>query len=113
MFRHLLADALTLSAALAFGAPSNASSPVPAGDEQRSIVKLKYAGDDLQTVRGAKALAPRLRVSAADVCGGEFPLVRTGDQFARRREAAVDRAIATLNAPLLAQALGRGHLPPK
>jgi UrcA family protein len=113
MFRHLLAGTLTLSAALAFGAPSNASSPVLAGDEQRNVVKLKYAGDDLQTVRGAKALALRLRVAAADVCGGEFPLVRTGDQFGRCREAAIDRAITTLNAPLLAEALGRGHLPPK
>ena len=55
MFRHLLAGALTLSAALALGAPSGASSRALAGDEQRNIVKLKYAGADLQTVRGAKA----------------------------------------------------------
>ena len=107
MLRHLLTGALALSAAVALGAPSNASSPAMAGDEQRNVITLKYAEADLQTARGAKALALRLRVAAADVCGGELPLVRTGDQFARCREAAIDRAIAPLNAPLLAQALGR------
>lgn len=107
MFRHLLAGALTLSAALALGAPANAGSPAVAGDEQRNVIRLKYAEADLQTVRGAKALALRLRVAAAEVCGGESPLVRTGGQFARCREATIDRAIATLNAPLLADALGR------
>ncbi|MDB5483490.1 MAG: hypothetical protein JWO83_4543 [Caulobacteraceae bacterium] len=107
MFRHLLAGALTLSAALALGAPANADSPAVASDEQRNVIKLKYVEADLQTLQGAKALALRLRVAAADVCGGELPLVRTGDQFVRCREAAIDRAIATLNAPLLAQALGR------
>lgn len=106
MFRHLLAGALTLSAALALGAPSGVGSPAMAGDEQRNVIRLKYAEADLQTVRGAKALALRLRVAAAEVCGGEDPLVRTGSQFARCREAAIDRAIATMNAPLLAQALG-------
>jgi UrcA family protein len=107
MFRHLLAGALTLSAALALGAPSNAGNPVMAGEEQRNVIRLKYAEADLQTIRGAKALAFRLRIAAAAVCGGENPLVRTGAQFARCREAAIDRAIVTLNAPLLAQALGR------
>jgi UrcA family protein len=107
MFRHLLAGALTLSAALALCAPSIAGSPATAGDDQRNTIKLKYAEADLQTVRGAKALALRLRVAAADVCGGENPLVRTGGQFARCREATIDRAIAPLNAPLLADALGR------
>jgi UrcA family protein len=107
MLRHLLTGAVALSAALALGAPSNASSPAMAGDEQRSVIKLKYAEADLQTAMGAKALAFRLRIAAADVCGGELPLVRTGDQFARCREAAIDRAITTLNAPLLADALGR------
>jgi len=107
MFRHLLAGALTLSAALALAAPSNAGNPTIAGDDQRNVITLKYAEADLQTIRGAKALAFRLRVAAADVCGGENPLVRTGNQFAKCREAAIDQAIATLNAPLLADALGR------
>jgi UrcA family protein len=107
MFRHLLAGALTLSAALALGVPSCAGSLAMPGDEERNVIRLKYAEADLQTVRGAKALALRLRVAAAEVCGGESPLVRTGGQFPRCREAAIDRAIATLNAPLLADALGR------
>lgn len=107
MFRPLLAGALTLSAALAFAAPSNAGSSTVANDEQRNVIRLKYAEADLQTIRGAKALALRLRIAAADVCGGESPLVRTGAQFMRCREATIDRAIAPLNAPLLADALGR------
>jgi UrcA family protein len=107
MFRHLLAGALTLSAALTLGVPACAGSPAMAGDEERNVVRLKYAEADLQTVQGAKALALRLRIAAADVCGGESPLVRTGGQFARCREAAIDRAIAALDAPLLADALGR------
>src|SRR5580658_2604547 len=111
MFRHLLTGALVLSAALALGAPSSAGTSVMTGGDQRSVIRLKYAQADLQTVRGAKALALRLRIAAADVCGGEFALVRTGNQFARCREAAIDRAITTLNAPLLADALGRRTSP--
>ncbi|HLZ84976.1 MAG TPA: UrcA family protein, partial [Caulobacteraceae bacterium] len=71
MFRHLLAGALTLTAALTLGAPAIA------GDEQPNVIRLKYAEADLQTARGARALALRVRVAAADVCGGESLLVRT------------------------------------
>ena len=107
MFRPLLTGALALSAALALGAPANAGGPAVAGDEQRNVIRLKYAEADLQTIRGAKALALRLRIAADSVCGGESPLVRAGAQFMRCREATIDRAIAPLNAPLLADALGR------
>ena len=41
MFRHLLAGALTLTAALTLGAPAIA------GDEQPNVIRLKYAEADL------------------------------------------------------------------
>jgi UrcA family protein len=56
---------------------------------------------------GAKALALRIRVAAAQVCGGEDPVVRLGDGFYRCQEASIGRAVATLDSPLLADALGR------
>lgn len=107
MFRNLLTGALAL-AVLAAGAPANAASVFMYGEDGRSVVALKYADADLHTARGAKALALRVRVAAAHVCGGdELAIVRTGDQFTWCRNAAIDRAIADVNAPLLADALGR------
>ncbi len=65
---------------------------------------------ELGTPRGAKALALRIRVAAATVCGGDVdpPAIRNGDGFANCRDAAIDRAIRDLHAPLVARALGRG-----
>jgi len=108
MFRLLLTGALALGAGLAAGAPANAASVYMYGESGRNMVTLKYTDSDIHTVSGAKALALRVRVAAARVCGGDdLPIVRTGDQFMWCRDAAINRAIASLDAPLLVEALGR------
>jgi|HubBroStandDraft_2_1064218.scaffolds.fasta_scaffold250637_2 UrcA family protein len=108
MHRSLLTGALALSAVLAVGAHAHAGGVDIYEEGGRSVVTLKYVDADIHTVRGARSLAMRVRVAAASVCGADvLPIVRTGDQFARCRNAAIDRAIAGLNAPLLADALGR------
>jgi UrcA family protein len=107
MFRLLLTGVLTVGAFLA-AAPASAASVYMYGESGRNAVTLKYADSDIRTVQGAKALALRVRVAAAQVCGGdELPIVRTGDQFTWCRDAAINRAIAGIDAPLLADALGR------
>jgi UrcA family protein len=71
-------------------------------------IRIHASSADLTSPRQAKALAVRLRAAAATVCGGDLePFVRTGDTFATCREAAIDHAVAGLNAPLLSRALGR------
>lgn len=60
------------------------------------------------TPREAEGLAIRIRAAASTVCGGDVdPVVRTSDLFAKCREAAIDRALRGVNAPVLARALGR------
>jgi UrcA family protein len=71
-------------------------------------IQIRASSAALASPRQAKALAIRLRAAAATVCGGDVePFVRTGDTFAACREAAIDHAVAGLNAPLLSRALGR------
>ena len=71
-------------------------------------IRIHASSAELASPRQAKALAIRLRAAATTVCGGDVePFVRTGDAFATCREAAIDRAVAGLNAPLLSRALGR------
>jgi UrcA family protein len=104
---RLLTGALALCAVLGGGVAANAADVDPYGEGGLNLVTLKYAASDIHTAGGARSLALRVRVAAAKVCGGDDPTVRTSDQFPRCREAAIDRAIAGLNAPLLAAALGR------
>ena len=108
MVRTLLMGALALSAIAAASEPASAAKVYMYGQSGRSVVTLKYADADLHTAQGAKALALRVRVAAAHVCGGdELAIVRTGEQFTWCRDAAIDRALAGVDAPLLAAALGR------
>jgi UrcA family protein len=76
------------------------------GAAEQVILKVKNA--DLRSPSGAKEAALRVRVAADKVCGGDRdPVLRSGDGFGRCREAAIDRAIGSVDAPLLAEALGR------
>lgn len=71
-------------------------------------ITVRASGADLASPRQARALAIRIRAAAATVCGADVePFVRTGDAFAACREAAIDHALAGLNAPVLSRALGR------
>ena len=77
------------------------------GGAERVAANVKVRDSDLHTLAGAKALALRIRVASAQVCGGGDPIIRASDGFTRCQAASVDRAVATLRSPLLADALGR------
>jgi UrcA family protein len=116
MSRFYLPAAAGLSAALFFGAAAAAASLDPYGANEQVVETVKVADADLHTAKGAKALALRIHAAAERACGGdtEFLVDETilfSNGFIRCREAAIDRAIKDLDAPLLAEALGRA--PPR
>ncbi len=89
------------------GAPASAA-PLPVWDDDATVsVTVHYQRAELGTQAGAARLAQRIRLAAREVCGGGDPLARMQFNFDACRRHAIDRAIATLDAPLLADALGR------
>lgn len=107
MPRFVFRAALGLGVALTLAASATAGDLDVYGGAERMAVNVKVTDSDLHTLAGAKALALRIRVATAQVCGGEDPVIRDSDGFARCQEASIARAVATLNSPLLADALGR------
>lgn len=105
-YRAALA-ALALCAGLSVGSTVIAAPASPYDDGNDQIVrKIAYGDADLHTEAGAASLAHRVRTAADYVCGGGDILVRQSASFERCRHAAIDRAIARLNAPMVARALG-------
>jgi UrcA family protein len=105
MSRSTLAAAAGLCSALSLCGGALAEGYDEPGDAE-SVVLAKTA--DLRSPDGAKEVALRVRVAAEAVCGGDSdPVLRSGDGFGRCREAAIDRAVGGLDAPMLAEALGR------
>jgi|HubBroStandDraft_1064217.scaffolds.fasta_scaffold504146_1 UrcA family protein len=106
MLRSQLIVALGVSTALA--ACGGASAAGFAASEPGSVT-VRTDDVNLHTPAGARLMALRIRNAAAAACGGEiYPVViRFSDGFIRCREAAVDRAVRDLNAPMVADALGR------
>ncbi len=100
---------LTTSAAAFCAALSlaGAAAAAPASGADTLTHAVRYTPASLNTTAGAKDFAQRLKNAAYDVCGGEARISHISDSFARCREAAIDRALAGVNAPLVAQALGR------
>ena len=101
-----LTSVLGVYAAFALSGVSIAATTEPS---ERVDVVVKTSDLDLHTAGGAKLAALRIRNAAAEACGRDvFPVaVRISDGFIRCRESAVDRAAERLNAPLVADALGR------
>jgi UrcA family protein len=95
---------LGLFAAAALAAPALAD-PNGFGDTQRVSRTVHLADVDLHTTDGAKVAAWRIRNAAADVCGGDWR--STAFDFNACRNQAIDRALASLDAPLVSAALGR------
>ena len=107
MFRTILTGALALSAALAMSASVQAASLVVNSDNDDNVVTLRITDADLHTAHGAKELASRIRVAADRACSAERLAAAVEGVDRECREAAINRAIKDLNAPLLAAALGR------
>ena len=104
---HPLAATLTVAAALAAAAPAFAGAQAIWGGDEKVTVTVHYSDADLRNPAGAMRLAERIRLAARRVCGGDDPVVAVGVRFPACQHRAIDRALATIDAPLLADALGR------
>jgi UrcA family protein len=102
-------SALALAAALTATAASPAfAAPLAIwGDDEKVAAKVAYEDADLRTTAGAAHIAFRIRTAARQVCGGDNPVVASGVRFQHCQHKAIDQAVATLEAPLVADALGR------
>jgi UrcA family protein len=72
-------------------------------------VNVAYGDLNLQSQAGAKAMLSRLEGAATDVCGGE-PDIHLLDRqaiYQRCRAEAVDRAVRTMDAPLVTAMAGQ------
>jgi UrcA family protein len=104
---HMTASAVAFAAALAAAAPAFAAPLAIWGDDEKVTAKVTYNDAELRSTEGAAKLAFRIRMAARQVCGGDNPVVMTGAHFLRCQHKAIDQAVASLNAPLVADALGR------
>jgi len=91
---------LALSSVL-IAAGSAAAEPV--------AVRVAYSTAELARPDGAAAVAARIRIAARKACGGDDPVVASGSGFQACQQRTVERAARDLGAPLVAEALGRGH----
>jgi len=107
VFRTILTGAVALSATLAMVTSANAEGLAVQGQDQGAAIKLQYAQADLYSTQGAKALARRIREAADRSCSAEATFADALVVESKCREAAINRAIRDLNAPLVADALGR------
>ena len=77
-------------------------------DPASQVSRVVQIGDlNLHTQDGAKVAARRIHIAADYVCGGDSVLWRQGADFFSCRNGAIDRALASLQAPLVSAALGR------
>ena len=68
---------------------------------------IRFTDAELHTVKGAKGVAYRIQKAASDVCGRASVIGQQDADFIPCREETVDRALTTLNAPMVSAALGR------
>jgi|SRR5471030_2655041 len=97
---------LGLLAAAALAVPSFAD-PVGIGGSEQVRRTVHLADVDLQTIVGARVAAERIRDAAGYVCGGDSRPILVVSDFTDCRNHAIDRALASLHAPLVSAALGR------
>ena len=107
MSRSLTPAVFTVFAVLTCALPAVAEPLKVQGEAERMSTTVHYSGAEVQTAAGATTIAFRIRKAASLVCGGESPLVRTSPRFLTCRQAAMDRALRGLDAPLVTNALGR------
>ena len=89
-------------------AVSSTATAHPTVDPDITVSRIVRLGDvDLHTQAGAKVAAWRIHRAADFVCGGDNALRRQAADFPDCRNHAIDRALDTLQAPLVSAALGR------
>jgi UrcA family protein len=107
MTRMQITASIVALAALVCAAPAFAEPlKVSDADEKVSVV-VHYSDADLHSISGAARMAARIRSAARQVCGGDDPVMTLSNSFPACEHRAVDRALASLDAPLVADALGR------
>ena len=107
MPRSLTHAVFTVFAVLTCALPAAAEPLKVRGEAEIMSATVRYSGAEAQTAAGATTVAFRIRKAASLVCGGESPLVRSSPRFLTCRQAVIDRALRGLDAPLIANALGR------
>ena len=95
---------LAFAAAVAAGAAATASPVDPAVRTFTETVS--YPVSDLNTAAGAQRLASSIRAAAGRVCGAEDVLAPDAQQLAACRDRAIARAVSSVDAPGLKEALG-------
>ena len=101
--RLSLALGASIATALAAVAPATAAPP---SDPRIQVVSetVRYTDLDLNTTAGARRLAFRIQMAANRVCGQIY--LRGSDDLPPCHRAAIVRAVAGLDAPLVKDALG-------
>ena len=110
MSRPIIPAAVAICAVVAITAPAMAASAAGSDGAGRATRVLPYTAADLYTAAGARRLASRIKFAAASACASSDPLEYMDDGLTICRKEAIDRALGALNAPLVAQALGRSPL---
>jgi UrcA family protein len=101
------ASILAFAAAVAIASPVLAAPLTLWGDDEKVAATVAYQDAELRTPEGAAKVAGRIRTAARQVCGGGDPVVASGARFQRCQHKVIDHALASLDAPLVADALGR------
>ncbi len=104
MNRTFTSLCLSIVAAAAFASAASADT-TPSPDRITRVVKVSDV--DLHSQAGAQTVAHRIFHAADYVCGGDSLLWRRASDFQSCRNDAIDRALASLKAPMVSAALGR------
>jgi UrcA family protein len=97
--------AVCVAGGLGCAALADSSGPYDHAYQVRRTVHLRDL--DLKSQAGAKTAAWRIQVAADYVCGGDNRVMRQAADFIPCREDAINRALDTLNQPLVSEAFNR------
>jgi len=95
---------------IAAGALSSTAFAGGFGEVQTFSRTVHLSDVDLRTPEGAKVAARRIKNAAEWVCGEDHGPIFAED-YSTCRNDAIDRALASLNAPMVSAALGRSVSP--
>ena len=103
-----LFTSVCLSTCVILAVASTARAQPSVNSESNQVSRTVHlAGIDLHTQAGAREAARRIHIAADFVCGGDNTLWRQDSDFTACRNDAIDRALSTLQAPMVSAALGR------
>jgi UrcA family protein len=107
MKQFLTTVSLAVCMAGGFGAAVLAESPGTSDTVHQVRWTVRLGDLDLHSQAGAKTAAWRIQLAADYVCGGYNRIGRQIADFIPCREDAINRALDTLNQPMVSAAMGR------